>query len=78
MPNLYQQFRGLLPRTPLLVGTVAAISGSEARITTPDGAIHTARGAAEVGDHVYFRPGGAIEGEAPALSAVLIELPARP
>lgn len=78
MPNLYQQFRGLLPRAPLLVGTVAAVTGSEARITTPDGAIYTARGVATVGDTVYFRPGAGIEGEAPALTAVVIELPAVP
>lgn len=74
MANLLQQFRSLLPRTPLLVGTVAAINGSEARIVLDDGAIHTARGAAAVNDRVYFRPGGAIEGEAPAMTATLIEI----
>lgn len=74
MANLLTRFRGLLPRTPLLVGTVAAIDGSEARIVTDDGSLYIARGAAAVNDRVYFRPGGAIEGEAPALSSVLIEI----
>lgn len=74
MANLLQQFRGLLPRTPLLVGTVVAVNGSECRIVLDDGGVHTARGAAAVDDRVYFRPGGAIEGEAPAMAATLIEI----
>lgn len=78
MANLYQQFRALLPRTPLLVGTVAAVSGAEARITTPDGGVYTARGDTAVGSTVYFRPGGAIEGDAPTLPVELIDLPAKP
>ena len=74
MANLLKQFRALTPGTPLLVGTVAAVNGSEARITLDDGAIHTARGEVLVGDRVYFRPGGAIEGGAPAMTANLIEI----
>lgn len=74
MANLLQQFRDLLPHTPLLVGTVAAVTGSEARIVLDDGSIHVARGAVAVDDRVYFRPGGAIEGEAPAIAATLIEI----
>lgn len=74
MANLLQQFRSLLPRTPLLVGTVAAVNGAECRIVLDDGAIHTARGAAAVNDRVYFRPGGAIEGAAPAIASTLIEI----
>lgn len=74
MANLLSKFRQLLPRTPLLVGTVAAVNGSEARIQCADGSLYTARGTASAGDSVYFRPGGAIEGEAPALDTVLIEI----
>lgn len=74
MSNLLAQFRALLPRTPLLVGTVQAVSGAECRIETDDGSLYIARGEAQVNDRVYFRPGGAIEGAAPDLTATEIEI----
>ena len=74
MANPYQAFRRLIPRTPLLVGSVVAVNGAECRIELDDGGLHVARGEAEVEDRVYFRPGGAIEGPAPAPTVTLIEL----
>lgn len=74
MSNLLEQFRALLPRTPLLVGTVQAVSGAECRIETDDGSLYVARGSAQVEDRVYFRPGGSIEGSAPDLTSVDIEI----
>lgn len=74
MANLYRQLLGLIPESPLLVGTVAAVTGADVRITLADGALATARGQATVGQVVYFRPGGAIEGAAPSLTAVDIEV----
>ena len=74
MANLYQVFRRLIPRTPLLVGTVVAVNGAECRIELDDGSVHVARGTASVSDRVYFRPGGAIESEAPDHTVTLIEI----
>lgn len=74
MANPLQSFRKLLPRSPLLAGTVRAVTGSDCRIECPDGTLHTARGSAAVDDVVYFRPGGAIEGEAPGGAVVDIEV----
>lgn len=74
MANLLEQFRALLPKTPLLAGTVIASSGDQHTVQTDDGALHVARGTATVGDRVYFRPGGNIEGGAPALSVVAIDI----
>lgn len=74
MANIYKALLSLLPGNPLLVGTVVAASGDELRIELPDGALATARGAYSVGEMVSFRPGGAVEGTAPALSLVEIEV----
>ena len=76
MNNLLTAFRALLPRTPLLIGTVQTVTGADLRIQTPDGGIYQARStlAHTPGDTVYFRPGGSVEGTAPTLPAVLIEV----
>ena len=74
MANVYKALLSLLPGYPLLVGTVAAAAGEELRIQLPDGAFATARGAYSVGDTVSFRPGGAVEGLAPALAYFEIEV----
>jgi hypothetical protein len=73
MANPYAEFKKLLPNEPLLVGEVAAVDGTEAVITLPDGRTLRARGQASVGQTVFVR-GGRIEGEAPALSLVQIEI----
>lgn len=74
MANLLKQFRSLLPSSSLLIGEVAAVNGDEIRIVLEDGSIHIARGSATVGDKVYFRSGGAIEGQAPDLTATVIDI----
>lgn len=73
MPNLLAEFRSLLPDPPLLVGVVESVSGGVATLTLPDGATATARGDATVGQRVFFRD-GAIEGPAPGLTTVVIEI----
>lgn len=73
MSNPYKALVALLPARPLLVGTVTAIGGGMATIEMPGGGLMQARGAATVGDRVFFRD-GAIEGPAPALTIVLIDV----
>lgn len=73
MANPYAEFKKLLPISPLLVGVVSAIDGTEALITLPDGSTLRARGQATQGQSVFVR-GGLIEGEAPALSLIEIEI----
>ena len=71
--NLYTHLRGLLPAAPLLVGTVTAIESGKVTVTLPDGSLVAARGEAMIGERVFVRD-GAIEGPAPALPTILIEL----
>lgn len=71
--NLFKQFIDLLPKTPLLVGDVVAITNGVATIEQPGGGRSQARGDAQVGDRVFFR-NGAIEGAAPNLPIVLIDV----
>ena len=73
MSNLLSEFRSLLPDRPLLVGVVASTAGGVATLTLPDGNTATARGDATVGQRVFFRD-GAIEGPAPSLATVVIEI----
>lgn len=73
MANALSALLKLLPGNPLLVGTVASVSGNELRIQLDDGSIATARGAYSVGQRVSFRPGGTVEGLAPALP--LVDIP---
>lgn len=73
MPNLLSEFKSLLPGNPLLVGAVLYTDGGVATVELPDGNTVSARGAAAVGQRVFVR-GGAIEGLAPTLTAVAIEI----
>jgi hypothetical protein len=73
MPNLLAEFRSLLPGSPLLVGDVLSIDGGVAIVELPDGSTISARGQATIGQRVFVRD-GAIEGVAPALAAVAIEI----
>lgn len=74
MANVLKAFQALLPSSPLLVGEVVAIDGAELRIELPDGSLSSARGSSTVGSTIYFRPGGAVEGDAPALPFVEIDI----
>lgn len=73
MSNLYRQFLDLLPPRPLQVGTVTATDGSTCTIQLPGGGVLQARGEAAVGQQVFVRD-GVIEGIAPALTVVTIEI----
>ena len=73
MPNLLAEFKSLLPGAPLLAGEVIAVSGIIATIELPDGATLTARGTATIGQRVFVRD-GVIEGQAPTLTTVLIDV----
>lgn len=71
--NPYKMLLDLLPARPLQVGTVVAVAGGVATVEMPGGGRDQARGAATVGQRVYFRD-GAIEGLAPALTFLEIEV----
>lgn len=71
--NLYARFRRLLPNPPLMVGEVISLAGGIATIQLPGGAVVQARGTGTVGNKVFFRD-GKIEGDAPNLAVVTIEI----
>ena len=73
MLNPYRRLLGLLPQRSLQVGTVLSISNGMAVIEVPGGGRSTARGAAAVGDRVFFRD-DAIEGSAPNLPIEVIQI----
>lgn len=73
MSNLYHQFLALLPPRPLQVGAVTAVAGQLCTVQLPGGGVLQARGAAAVGDQVFVRD-GLIEGLAPALTVVAIDI----
>ena len=73
MANLLKEFQSLLPGAPLLAGEVTALDNGIATIELPDGSIATARGTATIGQRVFIRD-GVIEGPAPALTTVVIEI----
>ncbi len=73
MSNLYHQFLALLPPRPLQVGTVTAVAGQACTVQLPGGGVLQVRGDAAVSDRVFVRD-GVIEGEAPALTPVNIEV----
>lgn len=74
MSNLYTQLIKLLPSSPVMVGDVVAVD-TDGTVTVVDsaGGRFNVRGDASVGDRVYFRA-GAIEGPAPDLPVVEIEV----
>lgn len=71
--NLWKRLKQLLPEAPLLVGVVDSVDAYGALVLLPDGSLTAVRGAATVGDSVFIR-NGLIEGPAPELTAVLIEI----
>ena len=73
MSNLYHQFLALLPPRPLQVGTVTAVAGQLCTVQLPGGGVLHARGDAAVSDRVFVRD-GLIEGLAPALTVVAIDI----
>ncbi len=73
MPNIYKVFKDLIPAPPLLVGKVIAVRPGHNVIELPGGAQVTARGPATVNKMVFFKD-GVIEGDAPDLTVVTIEI----
>jgi hypothetical protein len=71
--NVYKAFLDLLPGRPLQSGLVTALSGGVATIELPGGGLLQARGATTVGARVFVRD-DLIEGNAPDIAAVLIEV----
>jgi hypothetical protein len=74
MPNLWRQFKALLPDSPLVVGKVAVRNGDGSlTVTTLDGGQLRVSGSASVGDRVFVRD-GQITGQAPDLPTIDIEI----
>jgi hypothetical protein len=71
--NLFKQFSRLIPKAPLLIGTVSAQAGGEVLVELPDGRSIRARGSAANGTRVWVRD-GLVEGPAPQLQVELIDI----
>ena len=72
--NLYRALRELLPESPLLVGIVDAVhTDGTCTVSYPGGGTQRVRGTAAVGASVFVRD-GVIEGGAPALTPLVIEV----
>ena len=71
--NLAVAFRNLLPRRPLLVGTVISAAAEASTVQLPGGSEIVVRGTGAIGARVFVRD-GAIEGPAPNLPLVSIEV----
>jgi hypothetical protein len=71
--NLWKRLKQLLPEPPLLVGEVVAVSTYGATVELPDGSLVAVRGEGSVNQMVFIRD-GIIEGSAPSLTPVLIEI----
>lgn len=71
--NLWKRLKQLLPEPPLLIGVVDSVSSYGAVVALPDGSYVSVRGSASVGQQVFIRD-GVIEGIAPTLTAILIDI----
>jgi len=71
--NPFAKLKALFAGPPLLVGTVTSVTGTDITVELPSGARVAARGSATVGQAVFVQ-GGVIQGEAPSLSVVNIEV----
>lgn len=73
--NLYRALRDLLPEAPLLVATVVSVHGDgTSTIEFPGGNQQRVRGTDAAADSKVFVRNGVIEGEAPALTTLTIEV----
>lgn len=74
--NLYRALRELLPDAPLLVATVVSVQTSEGTSTVeyPGGGQQRVRGTNAIAASQVFVRNGIIEGAAPALTALTIEV----
>lgn len=69
--NLWRDFLGILPREPLLIGTIASVDAARgtALVMLPGGGALTVRGTGAVGAMVFVRD-GEIRGTAQGLTAI--------
>lgn len=73
--NLYRALREILPEAPLLVATVVAINtDSTSTVEYPGGSQQRVRGTGVAAGLPVFVRNGVIEGAAPELTAVTIEV----
>ncbi len=74
--NLYRALRDLLPDAPLQVATVTAVhtTTGDSTITWPGGAQQRVRGTSVAAGSNVFVQNGVIEGAAPELMVVTIEV----
>lgn len=74
MRNIFKEFQDIFPAPPLQVGTVTAIDGAAVTVTLPGGGVLQARGqGSAIGQRVFVRD-GLIEGAAPSLPLVSIDI----
>ena len=71
--NLWKRLKQLLPEAPLLTGQVTDVRTYGATVQLPDGSLISVRGDATLNQYVFIRD-GVIEGPAPSMTAVLIEI----
>lgn len=71
--NPFRRLQDLSAAPPLQVGTVVSTGTGVVVVELPGGGELAARGTATVGARVFVR-GGVVEGAAPALDAVLIDV----
>jgi hypothetical protein len=71
--NPYKMLKDLLPDPPLQIGTVSTVSGQVVTVQLLGGGTVVARGTATAGHKVFVR-NDVIEGEAPALSQISIDV----
>lgn len=76
MSELWRRFRDLLPNDPLLVGTVQAHhADGTSTVVLPDGTttLRVRGQGVAIGAQAFIK-GGAIQGQAPSLPVVTIEI----
>ncbi len=73
MHNLYEEFRRLIPESPLQVGTVVEVGLGIVTVALPGGGLIKARGNAALGQKVFVRD-DTVEGIAPNLVVEMIEI----
>ena len=73
MKNLFKRFSDLSGRSLRTVGTCIAADFGECTIQYPGGALVRVKGAGEE-DTQYFVQDGKLDGEAPSLAALTIEV----
>lgn len=72
--NPFKELLDLLPSSPLLVGRVVAVATGLVTVQYPGGGQQAARGAGYPLNAQVFVRGGVVEGLAPSLVAVTIEV----